>query len=244
MRLFILTVAVLCLAPFSAEASNTPQFLETRLAPLILPHAQHAGQQRSSYLESQLSDPVAPTFEAVDYNSPEESKIIESQIDSLLFGLNSYIAPEFDVYGHEIRRYMVRTIEPSQMNNPAEVLAQYRNVRRAGIIAEQWQQDMSAKLEKISVDIEASGSMARMRSKLTYNQNIIDQFFKDLNAWVSANQDAVEFYFRNQGEFEVVYPLYYFMNFGDKEEFMQIYIDREKALAEMQKYLPFAKMIY
>ena len=210
----------------------------------MLPHAQHAGQQKSSYLDADLGDPAAPVFELVQYSLPQPSKTLESKIDGLLYGLNSYIDPEFDFYGHEIRRYMASTVTPSQMNNPAEVLEQYKNIRRARIVADQWKADVAAQVEQLNRDIETAASASRMRSKMTYSQNIIDQFFKNLDAWISTNQAAIEFYFRNKGEYEVVYPLYYFINFADKEDFTQIHIDREKALSEMQKHQPFTKMVY
>lgn len=249
MRFLCLTIATIISLSISAAfaqqiQANNSTFLDTRIAPLVLPHAQHLGQQKSWYLKNELDDPAAPSFEKKTYQQPEEAKTAESKLDAQLFGITSFIDSDFDVYGHEIRRYMANTLNPSKMNNPLDVLETYKDIRRAKIVVQHWKESKQSELDLLSQEIETAGSVARLRSKITHTKNTFDQFFTDLENWVQANEDVVRFMFENQGEIEVVYPLYYFMNFDDKEEYLTLHIEREKTLSAIKEYLPFSKMIY
>jgi|GEM_PF-3904403 len=248
MRLVLFCFAFIILAAPQAQAQNygvnKPQRINTNLAPLIIPHRQHWGEQRSQYINMDLDDPVPPNIPAVVFKDPVPPKILEDRIDALFYGVNSYIAPEFDVFGYAVRGYMDDVLTPSRMNSPQEALDEYKNIRRARIVFDHWQKDLTAQIKSLEAEIEERGAPPRMIGKLTYNKGIIEAFMADMDAWLAANQAMAEFYISKSGQFEIVYPVYYFLNNADQQEFASLYEARILALTQMQTHSLFAKMIY
>ena len=169
---------------------------------------------------------------------------LEERIDRLLHGIETYIRPEQDQYGHEIRRYMAHVGDMRIYNDSEFLLKQYRNVKKAKVIVEFWNKYLEKELIDIDnlINDEDSNASLSERSSFRQNKNIVRTFAMSLKLWVESNEHLLHKIGENQEIYHVRYPEIIVINPKNRIEIYNLISIRAAKLRDIQVYSPFALM--
>jgi len=170
---------------------------------------------------------------------------LDERIDRLLHGVEVYVRPEYDHYGHEIRRYMSRVGNMKVFDDPDFVIRQYRNARKARVIANFWRDYLDKEIEDIEEIIETDDSVSLgTRTAFRQNKLVMRSFLMSLKAWVDSNEQILRKVGENQELYSVEYPEILVANPKDRVDFHNLLSIRAAKLKDIRKYSPFALMVY
>jgi len=188
-----------------------------------------------------------PFFKKVTFLKLEEPSSFRERIDRLVYGITTDVAPEYDHYGYEIRRYMQSVGNAAKFNDPAFIEQQIKNLNTADIILEYWKKKLKADMEEIEGLIEERQETSSNRTMFKYNRGVANAFLIECKSWIDNNR-AVLKYLQDVGPAAYRYDAekgqFFFKNIQHFRDFSAIYKSKIKALTEMRSYLPFRMMVY
>lgn len=164
----------------------------------------------------------------------------------LLFGVTTDVSPEYDKYGHEIRRYMSNVGNMKIYSNRVYLYEQLKNAKKARAIADVWYkktlEDFSS-LEKVM----ASDKTLTFAEKSNLRKSKVEYLFfvRDLMAWIDSNVDMLDYLYNSvQGAYNVYYPVVKFDYADEGVDFYNFFAQKVLALKSIKKYHAFSQMIY
>jgi hypothetical protein len=200
---------------------------------------------RQQLEQNNYRPPAEPKFDKVTFLKVEPPRTLKESIDHLLYGIYVDTPPEYDHYGYEIRRYMANIAGMDVLADPARIEQELANIANARIIYEYWRKDLSKKISDISKAIEADPSVSpTMRSTFKYNSGVVTAFLTECRAWIDNNEAVLKFLRERQGQYVYKDPIITFDEKQDRLDFQMLYKAQQKALTEINEYLPFMVMVY
>ena len=167
------------------------------------------------------------------------------RVNRLLHGVKTYIKPELDQYGHEIRRYMSHVGNMEIFYDSDFLLEQYRNTRKAEIIADFWGKYMEKEISEIEKIMDTDETLPlSVRTNFRQNKAVVRSFIMNLKAWVVANKKFLEKVGENPNIYEVQYPEVIIVISLVRNDFFKLISMRNSKLKDVRKYSPFAMMVY
>ncbi|MGH1455793.1 MAG: hypothetical protein ACRBDI_03340 [Alphaproteobacteria bacterium] len=194
--------------------------------------------------DSQL--PKEPNLPQIDYIKIPEINSLDERISRLIQGIKTDVAPEYDHYGYEIRRYMARVgnIEILKDGEDDLLIENIKNVRKARVIAEYWKKQLESELEDIRPLVEADGVSFSSRTAFKQNTGTVRTFLISLMAWIDANERVLMNVFDNPGVYDVSYPEVVFVKPILRVEYFNLMTTRAQKLKDIRQYTSFAFMVY
>ncbi len=188
--------------------------------------------------------PVEPNIPQVKFQKPPGAGSLRERIDRLVEGVTVDIPPEYDHYGYELRRYMASVGNPQVYGDPERRKAELKNVKTAQIIFEYWIAEIRKQMSQISKDIDIQNASSDIRTSFKYNTGVVNAFQMECQIWLDKNKVLLEFLDQNAAFFTFKDP---YLNFRETQmlaAFKSAYDVRSRARLEINKYSPFAMMVY
>jgi len=190
--------------------------------------------------------PRDPYFAEVKYMEFNPNASFSELLGRLLFGVTTDVSPEYDKYGHEIRRYMSNVGNMKIYSNRVYLYEQLKNAKKARAIADVWYkktlEDFSS-LEKVM----ASDKTLTFAEKSNLRKSKVEYLFfvRDLMAWIDSNIDMLDYLYNSvQGAYNVYYPVVKFDYADEGVDFYNFFAQKVLALKSIKKYHAFSQMIY
>lgn len=245
MRIFIFITLFSTLAQYAfiGDAHATDRIIDKSQA-LFLTNIYHQGISKYEVEEKSLDPPPEPYFEQIKFLKQPPADSLTQRVDRLIHGIKIDIPPEYDHYGHEIRRYMSDLLSPADLNDPEKLVQKITNVKKARIILEYWRKSIGEEQKAIEEIIENENVSSSTITSFRFNSGSADQFISDAYMWIDRNLEFLEFLQENQGEYYVQYPYYQVDDFIVREQFEKEFNNRRKGLKRIIQYSPFRSMIY
>lgn len=205
------------------------------------------GQPRLTNTDLEYAPPMEPSFPETKFLKLDPPRNLQERIDRLLHGVYTDIPPEYDHYGYAIRRYMSHVGGPHVLGNPHRLQKELKNIRRAKIVFDYWNRELSNELAEIELELENGKDISsRARTMFKYNQGIIRAFLIELRYWLINNEALLQFLSERRVGADYVYedPVIEFEDNDDRLEFISLYKARQKALLNINEYAPFGQMVY
>ncbi len=188
---------------------------------------------------------VEPIFEEVKFYEMPIKNTMQSNMESVLHGVTVVLPPKYDLHGYEIRRYMAKIAGPDVLADQKKLAAQVANTKRAKIVLNDWEEKLSARLQKVEEQIEADDTIdGTTRSNFKYNKGRMRAFLVEAHSWIDNNQKMLEFLFEIYGAYTYEDPAINFARQEDLDKFKSLFNARQKSVEIMQEYVPFRMMIY
>lgn len=188
-----------------------------------------------------------PFFKKVTFLKLEEPSNFRERIDRLLYGVITDVAPEYDHYGYEIRRYMATVGNATRFEEEGFLEEQIKNVKTAGIILKYWKEKLKKDMEETEALIEERNETSSNRTTFKYNRGITNAFLVEAESWIENNRAVLE-YLQKVGPQAYRYDEktsdIYFKNKQYLRQFTSLYESKLRALKEIRGYLPFRMMVY
>lgn len=189
--------------------------------------------------------PSEPRIDKVTFLKVDPPQSLKQKVDGLLLAFYTDVPPEYDHYGYEIRRYMAHIAGREVLDNAERIKVELANIANAKIIYDYWRRDLTKKISDIKLAIEADpDTPTDIRTTFKYNSGLAVAFLTECRAWLEINQKILEFLLEKQGRFTYKDPIIKFDDRHDYSEFMSLYTAQQKALTEINQYMPFALMVY
>lgn len=169
---------------------------------------------------------------------------LSERVDRLIQGVTKDIAPEFDHYGYEIRRYMATVGNKDIYEDREYLFEQLKNVRKASVIADYWKKALEEEMvaiEKI-VDEDPSVSFAD-RTAFKQNSITVKTFLIVLRGWLDSNERFLVHVLENPNVYEIFYPEIV-INAKSRVDFYNRFNLKQAKLKDIKEYMPFAMMVY
>ncbi len=194
-----------------------------------------------------------------DENPPIEPNIVEvkflklpgingdtERVDRLIQGIKKDMPPEYDHYGHEIRRYMAGVGNIKIFKDEEYLIQQIKNVRKAEVIADFWGKHLNneiSELEKIINDNK--NTTFSVRTAFKQNKVTAKTFLISLKGWIDKNKIFLMGVLNNDPEiYEILYPEIIIKSSQDRLDLYNNLTARQIKLKEIKAYQPFAMMVY
>jgi hypothetical protein len=199
----------------------------------------------SVMIDDDEEPPLEPNIgQAKFFRYPELTSTSE-RVDRLLHGINIYVTPEYDQYGHEIRRYMARIGNMKMYEDPEYLLNQYRNVKKAAVIAKFWQNHLELEVSQIESIMEKDETISlSTRTAFRQNKMAVRSFIMSLNSWIDSNEQLMRKIGQDPKLYLVRYPEIIVLNAKDRIDFHNLLSVRAARLKDIQRYAPFSIMVY
>lgn len=170
---------------------------------------------------------------------------INERVERLVHGINMYINPEQDYYGHEIRRYMAHVGNTQIFKDPDFLLEQYRNVKKSAVITQYWRKHLNKEISEIDEILENDSSLS-LSVRTTYRQNKSTalSFIYALTAWIESNEQFLEEVAENLNYYKLEYPMLIITSSDERVSFFNSYAARQSKLRDIHKYSSFSVMVY
>ncbi|MCB9982424.1 MAG: hypothetical protein H6861_01945 [Rhodospirillales bacterium] len=196
-------------------------------------------------LEFPYKQPEEPYFEEVTFLKQAPPGTLSERVDRLTHGIYIYIQPEYDPYGHEIRRYMAHIGGQDVLNSSENIHGQLMNIKRAEIILKFWREAVNAEIKAIEKEIEDTNASSSVRTSFKYHSGVTKAFFAEAHSWMRNNRKLLE-YLDNLDErsYEFAEPTMSFASYEQLTEYASFLKARDEALEQIQGYTPFIKMVY
>ncbi len=199
----------------------------------------------SVMIDGDETPPIEPNIgQAKFFNYPELTSVTE-QIDRLLHGIEIYVRPEYDQYGHEIRRYMAHIGDIKIYEDPEYLLKAYRNTKKAQVIAKFWKNHLEQEISQIEEILENDdGVPLSARTAFRQNRLTVRSFVMSLNAWVGSNEQILSKIGEAPEIYTIQYPEILIFRGKDRIDFHNLLSIRAAKLKDIRQYRPFALMVY
>lgn len=191
--------------------------------------------------------PQEPFFKLVKFLKQDPPANMQQRVERLLHGVYTYMPPEFDYYGYEIRRYMAGIAGPLVLGDSARIDTELGNIRKAKIVLQYWQKALVQEVQDVSKEIEADEAISQdVRTAFKYNQGVINNFIVDTDQWLTSNEIFLNFMRSKIPEQDYQYqdPYMEFLKEEDREQFIKLFKARETARVKINSYTPFMMMVY
>jgi hypothetical protein len=210
---------------FPDAPENTTDVNDTEQAPVYTPPA-----------DSELPK--------VKYLKMQPVRNLQEKIDRLLQGIKIDIPPEYDYYGYEIRRYMTHVGNIEVYKNPDRRKLEEENIKNAQIVFSYWVADIRKQEQEIQEEIEKTNASSNLRTSYNYNSGVVAAFQVECQGWLTNNEQMLKFLDDNSGAFLFESPFLKFTQSEARDAFAVLFSAREKARQQLNKYGPFAGVIY
>ena len=189
--------------------------------------------------------PLEPEFKKVTYLELDPPRSLNERIERLIHAIYVDVPPEYDHYGHEIRRYMAKVAGPNVLNSKSNLQGQIQNIESAQTILKYWKaahEKETADIEKIIEETDASSST---RQSFKYRRGVADAFFIEAGSWMNNNKRVLKYLHDLEPDsYEFKDPTFTFSGQRKLKRFLQLYDAQQRALKEIQDYTPFRMMVY
>lgn len=190
--------------------------------------------------------PKERTFEKIEYLKLDPPLHLQERIERLIHGIKIDIPPEYDHYGHEIRRYMASVGGADVLGSRANIEGQLQNIKNAEIILKYWREAHEKEIALIEEEIQNSNSSSTMRTSFKYHSGVSRAFFVEAGSWMHNNKAVLE-YLNEIGPGSSYKFRDNTFKFSDRRElkrFLALFEAQQKALAKIKDYTPFRMMVY
>lgn len=202
-------------------------------------------QGREVVIDDDTTPPVRPYIEEITFQTPPPLSGLKERVDRIAMGITIDVAPQFDHYGHEIRRYMAHVGAPEIFTDRAVLLEQAQMVEKASIVADFWKKALLEEIYAIEAILEQD-AMVAPNIRTTFNQNraAAQRFLFQLDMWLRGNENLLQFMKDDLKEYTFVYPRVEIFSGRIRNDFYNLVRLRQSHLREMMAYRPFAMMVY
>lgn len=170
---------------------------------------------------------------------------LDERVDRLVYGIETDIKPELDHYGYEIRRYMSSVGNMEVFHNKDRIVSEIKNTKKARVIADYWKKHIDQELVEIQALIDEDTSIdLRVRTAFKQNKIAAQTFLISLKSWIDANERILMHIYKQPDIFEVIYPEILVVVPTSRVEFYNLYATKQAKLKDIQRYHPFALMVY
>ena len=241
----VIAIVALCVVGFvpiqAALAIDEEMNVDSTFHPVPLP------QLFSTSVTMDDDDEVShePNLPKFSFKRLPELNSFDERVSRLTQGIQQSIAPEYDHYGYEIRRYMTHDGNLQVFEDRDYLETQIKNVRKATVIVDYWKKYLEKELREVE-DIIDTGDGVSFSNRTAFKQNkvIIRTFLISLRGWVAANERFLTQVYENMDAFDVYYPEVMISNNAIRVDFYNKLMLRQTKVNEMKAYRPFEIMVY
>ncbi len=238
--LFYLLIALVVAIPQDSRATQTFDS-NSSYGKVVMPQL-----FSTSVLIGDEEMPIEPNIYEVKFMQLPAFNGLGDRVDGLIQGIKKDLPPEYDHYGHEIRRYMTAIGNVKIFTDDDFLITQIRNVRKAQVISNFWKKHLDKEIKEIDVIMEEdNGVPFAVRTAFKQNKITTITFLISLKAWIDANERVLINIFDNGPEiYEVLYPEILIKASQERLDFYNNVTARQIKLKEIRGYHPFAMMVY
>ncbi len=242
--LLILIMSVAFLAPQHAYAKKKDHALSVDASydEIIMPEL----FSESVLIDNDEEQPIEPNIAEVKYRHLPEINGISERIDRLIQGIKVDIPPEYDHYGHEIRRHMVGVGNMKIFEDEEYLIEQIKHTRKAKVIAKFWKKHLDNEMKELSEIVENDDRVS-FANRTAFKQNKLTTrtFLISLTGWIDTNEAFLMEIFNNKPEtYEVMYPEIIIKPSKERLAFYNKLTAKQFRLKEITKYRSFSMMVY
>lgn len=188
--------------------------------------------------------PLEPNIGEVDFQALPDLTNITERIDRLIHGITKDIAPEYDYYGYEIRRYMAHVGNVDIFESDENLVEKIKNVRKASVIAEYWKDHLESEIKEIEGILEKDKSTPFSdRTAFKQNKLTVRTFLIVLHGWLDTNERFLMHIYENPFVYQVFYPEV-IISGKSRIEFYNAFLLKQAKLKDLKNYTIFAMMVY
>ncbi len=197
-------------------------------------------------IDSDEEPPKEPNLYKVEFLEMPSLNSLDERINRLIQGISMDIAPEYDHYGYEIRRYMARVGNTKVLEQGQDeyLIEQIKNTRKARVIAEYWKKHLEKEMDEIQTLLQGEGVSFSTKTAFKQNTNTVNTFLISLMAWIDANENVLMNVFDHPGVHDLIYPEVFFAKPHLRIEYYNLMAARAQKLKDITEYRPFALMVY
>lgn len=230
---------------FSAHAQGEVHESEAGYDPVVMPKRMGT----VIVIDNDEEQPKEPTLAEVKFLKLPPQNSIKEKADRLIWGIRKGIRPEYDHYGHEIRRYMAGTFNVKIFEDEEYLVEQINNTRKAKIIATYWGAQIEEKITDIENEIDMAakeGKNVEFASKTAFKQNKLTsrKFIISLRAWIDANERLLMLIYENPNQYSIQYPEINIVTSDVRSDAYNLILVKQTKLKEIRNYKTFEMMVY
>lgn len=194
--------------------------------------------------------PQEPNIGKVTYQKIPDYRNLDERIDRLIQGIRKDLPPDYDHYGHEIRRYMARVGNVQIFGDEEYLKEQIRNAKRAQLIAEYWEKHLKSEIAAIEEIIEKDNKKKNQEipfaTRRIFQQNVttVTNFMIVLKPWIDDNEQFLITLYQYMDLIEFSYPELVLTLPNERTELYNALKIRQTRLRSIREYDPFAMMVY
>ncbi len=196
-------------------------------------------------IDSNDIPPKEPVILEVKFKDIPILTSFKERIDRLTYGITAYIPPEYDHYGHEIRRYMAHIGNFKAYQDKDKLVEQLRNVKKAKVIKKYWQKHLKKEIDEIDNIIDSDENVSSvLRSSFSQNSSTARGFLLSLGLWLDANEEVLVFMYKNFDLITARYPSIIIPRARENLEFYNLVYNRQSTLKDIVEYTAYEMMVY
>lgn len=243
-KLFLVLLAVVLVKSTTAGiAHNHHKYMlkpdasfEPPFAPVIL--------SSSIRIDKDDTPPIEPKFTNVTYRKSTPFNSLEDRINRLTHGVIETLPPEYDHYGHEIRKYMAQLGNNKIFDDEEFLKEQIKSVRKARVVFEYWESHINEEIREIDEIVQTQKVTSLVRTNFKQNKAHLKTFFLVMKSWINTNERLLMFIFENFDYVEILYPEIVFKDQRVKVGLYNILAFKQQKLKELKEYKSFEMMVY
>lgn len=186
-----------------------------------------------------------PNFKPVEFLGLEPPRTLRERVERITHGITMDLPPEYDYYGHDIRRFMAKVGNPAVLGSPKNINGQLDNIKVAQKISASWQAAHFKEVKEIERLIDETNASSSVRSLYKAQKAEAEAFFLELNSWIKNNRDSLSYlleigpraYQYQDGQFR-------FRGQTEFKKYQALHESRLRALEQIHGYTPFRLMVY
>ncbi len=242
--LFYFLVSVAVLAPHNLYAQHSSRTLsaDSDYDKVVMPDL----FSESVLVDDGETPPIEPNIIEVKFLKMPDIRGNSERVDRLIQGIKKDIPPEYDHYGHEIRRHMAGVGNLKIFEDEEYLIQQIKNVRKAGVIADFWKRHLKSEVKELE-NIVGNNENTSFADRTAFKQNKIASktFIISLEAWIKANEKFLMTIYNSPPDmYEVLYPEITIKSSKIKLKFYNNFKAKQIKLKEIRAYQSFAMMVY
>ncbi len=249
MRVLLFVLAFICAFAMLTQSSvvyaqgsdDMIPDLDSGYDPVVMPSL----FSTSVVVDDDDEEPIEPNLGKVSFRRVPAYNNLDQRVDALIHGINKDLAPEFDHYGYEVRRYMARSGNAKIYTDQEYLIQQIKNIRKARVIVTFWKKHLDKEIGEIDRIINADETTAfATRTAFKQNKAIVTTFMIILTAWVDSNEQFLMKIYEDPLLYELYYPEVIIQATQSRVSFYNALVVRQTKLKELREYHPFTMMVY
>lgn len=188
--------------------------------------------------------PEEPKFADIKYKKDTPIISIEDRINRLNHGTTKVIPPEYDHFGHEIRKYMENVGNVKIFDDEEFLKDKIKSVKKARVVFDYWEDHLNKETKQIEAILAEETVTATARTNYKQNEARLKTFIVVVKSWIDANERYLTFVFDNQEFLEIQYPEIIVTESRFKVELYNLLAFKQQKLKELQDFGPFEMMVY